>query len=450
MNPAREFATDIIRRLREAGYVGYIAGGAARDESLGLIPKDYDVATDCRPEQLMQLFPDAGAAQVGAHFGIVIVRREGLTVEVATFRSDGSYSDGRRPDQVTFENDPRQDVLRRDFSINGLLLDPMTDQVIDHVGGLKDLADGVIRAIGNPVDRFREDHLRMLRAVRFAARFDFMIEPQTMYAIQGMASEVRTVSVERTRDELSRILIEGGACKGLKLLYAAHLLDHILPEMLALRDCTQPPEFHPEGTVWQHVLKILGEMGKPQSLEVALACLLHDIGKPATRTVDETGRIRFSGHAEIGSSMTREILSRLKFPNAVIEQVSSMVLQHMKFHRATEMKRSTIKRLAQAHNFPDYLELARLDSLGARGDLTEYNYFRDRLAEMPPEVIRPERILTGVDLINLGHKPGPGFKAALQAVEDAQLEEAITTKDEALAIALRVLEFGPQSLLGPT
>jgi tRNA nucleotidyltransferase/poly(A) polymerase len=427
-------AVQIAAQLRQRGFQAWLVGGCVRDMVLGREPKDYDITTDARPDQLLQIFPRAQL--VGAQFGVVLV--EG--VEVATFRSDHSYQDGRRPSAVTFETDARQDVLRRDFTINALLLDPssLTSEVVDYVGGLTDLRGHIIRAIGDPEQRFEEDHLRMLRAVRFAARFGFEIEPCTLAAIQKLHQRITRVSPERIRDELVRILTEGAPRRGFELLDACGLLSDVLPEVAALKGVEQPPEFHPEGDVWTHTLIMLEGLREPTPT-LALGVLLHDIGKPGTFRIAE--RIRFDGHVELGERIARDILARLRFSNADIDQVIALIANHMRFTHVTEMRDSKLKRMLRMDRFEEHLELHRLDCSSSHGYLENYQFAKAKLDESPPEVLRPPRLLSGDDLKEAGYRPGPAFARMLEAVEDAQLESKIHTKQEALELVYST--FGP-------
>src|SRR5437899_1199953 len=345
-------ARQVISKLRAAGHQAYLVGGCVRDLLLGIKPKDFDIATDARPDRIMDLFPRSG--RVGAHFGVVLVRDVFDQVEVATFRSDHDYLDGRHPEQVRFENDPREDVLRRDFTINGLMMDPDTGQVLDFVDGRGDLARGVIRAIGDPNARFREDHLRLLRGVRFAARFGFEIEPVTFDAMRRDHALILRVAMERVREELVRILTEGGARRGFELLDASGMLGDLLPEVAAMKGVAQPPEYHPEGDVWQHTLLLLEQLCQPTPT-LALAALLHDVGKPATFRV--AYRIRFDGHVEEGVRLARLILTRLRFSREEIEQVEALIDNHMRFKDVGRMKESTLKRFLRLPEFQEHLEL---------------------------------------------------------------------------------------------
>ncbi len=425
---AGELARRIVHRLRRQGRQAWLVGGCVRDRLLGRQPEDYDVATDAPPELVLELFP--GARLVGARFGVVLVREGEAEVQVATFRSDHAYRDGRRPSAVSFETDPRRDVLRRDFTINGLLMDPDSGQVLDFVGGRKDLAAGLIRAIGNPEERFAEDHLRMLRAVRFAAALGFRIEPATLAAIRRQRQRIRQIAAERIQEELVRLLTEGGARRGLELMEETGLLVEILPEVAALKGVPQPPEFHPEGDVWTHVLLMLERMEKP-SRTLALGVLLHDVGKPPTYRVAE--RIRFDEHAEVGARMAVEILTRLRFSHDDIRQVEALVRHHLRWRHLRQMRESKLKRFLRMERFEEHLELHRLDCLASHGNLDNYHFALRKLAEAPPEALKPPRLLSGHDLIAAGYRPGPPFAAMLREAEDAQLEGLIGTREEALA-----------------
>jgi putative nucleotidyltransferase with HDIG domain len=431
---AKDLSTAVILRLREPGYQALLVGGCVRDLLLQREPKDYDVATDARPEQIVAIFPRAGL--VGAQFGVVLVREDDAVVEVATFRSDLNYIDGRRPEGVRFESGPREDALRRDFTINGLFLDPISGEQFDYVGGIKDLREGIIRAIGDPLTRFQEDHLRLIRAVRFAARLRFTIEPSTFAAIRTLAPAIRRVAPERVRDELLRILTEGGARYGFELLDASGLLLHILPEVAAMKGVEQPPEFHPEGDVWTHTLMMLDGLEAP-SPALAMGVLLHDVGKPPTFRIAD--RIRFDGHVEVGVRMARDILTRLRFPSDQLEQILALVENHMKFKDAARMRESTLKRFLRLPRFDEHLALHRLDCLNSNGRLETWEMLRQKLADTPPEQLKPPPLLNGDDLIAAGFQPGPRFGKVLGAVEDAQLEGKIETKEQALQLAQNLL-----------
>jgi putative nucleotidyltransferase with HDIG domain len=423
-------AREIVAGLRAKSYQAYLVGGCVRDLLLGVAPKDFDVATDARPEQVLAAYPDA--QQVGAHFGVMLVCRNQSVVEVATFRSDHEYADGRRPSRVTFETSPEQDALRRDFTINALFLDPESGGVLDFVSGRADLKNGVVRAIGDPVTRFEEDRLRMLRAVRFAARFGFEIESGTLNAIRRMSGQIQSVSAERIREELVRILTEGGARRGFELLGDTGLLAEILPEIAAMKGVQQPPEYHPEGDVWTHTLLMLEGLPKGSEPALAAGVLLHDVGKPPTFRIAE--RIRFDGHVEKGVEMARAILSRLRFSSDDIRQVEALVANHMKFKDAPRMKDSTLKRFLRLDRFDEHLELHRLDCESSHRMLDNYEYVKAKREEFGREQIAPPRLITGNDLIEAGYSPGPEFGRLLNLIEDAQLEGRISTREQALEL----------------
>lgn len=426
---SEQLSRDIIDRLRSEGHEAYWAGGCVRDRLLGVEAKDYDVATDAPPDDLLRYFPDA--IRVGVQFGVVIVRRDGVDVEVATFRTDHDYRDGRRPESVTFTRSAREDVQRRDFTVNGILYDPVAGKYLDFVTGQADLEAKRIRAIGDPEKRFEEDKLRMLRAVRFAARLGFEIEDATFQAIRKHAPEIRQVSAERIRDEISRILAEGGARRGFELLDESGLLKVILPEVSKLKGVEQSPQHHPEGDVWTHTLIMLDTLENP-TLTLALGTLLHDIGKPATFK-RATDRIRFHGHVEVGMKMAEAICGRLRYSGGVTEQVIALVANHMRFIHVPDMRQSTLKKFLRMPRFDEHLELHRLDCLGSHRKLGLYEMARAKLDELPEEELRPPRLITGDDLIAAGYQPGPRFQEILGDVEDAQLEGRLTTREEALA-----------------
>ena len=442
MNLASEkaqHATRIARTLRAQGHSAYLVGGCVRDLLLGREPADFDVATSALPQQVMQIFPQTYA--VGAQFGVVLVparrdkdgARDNYAIEVATFRSDGAYSDGRHPDQVRFSTDPRLYVQRRDFTINGLLLDPDTAEVLDYVRGKEDLLRGVIRTIGEPHQRFGEDKLRMLRAVRFAARFGYTIEEKTFAAMRALAPQIHQVSRERVRDEILKMLTEGRARRAFELLDQTNLLEQVLPEVKKMQGVEQPPQYHPEGDVWVHTLMLLEGLPAGCSRTLALGALLHDVGKPPTFRV-APDRIRFDGHAEIGTRMTEEICRRFRLSNDETEQVLSLVANHMRFADVMRMKESTLKRFFRLPKFEEQLELHRLDCQSSHRDLSLYEFAKEKFHSLPQEQIRPAPLITGDDLIAAGYQPGPTFKALLTAVEDAQLEGSISTKEEALKL----------------
>ena len=430
MTDARDAAVSLARRLKEAGHQALFAGGCVRDRLLGKEPKDYDIATSATPAQVTRLFP--GSNEVGAHFGVVIAKCRGHHVEIATFRTDGSYRDGRRPDSVTFST-PEEDARRRDFTINGLFEDPATGELIDHVGGRADLDARVLRAIGNPADRFAEDSLRLLRAVRFAVTLGFEIEPATWSAMVAHADGLARISPERIRDEFSRILVLPKRARGLELLVDSGLIRHFLPEVLDLIGCDQPPEFHPEGDVFTHTRIMLEMLGDHPPLELCLAVLLHDIAKPPTRTFDpEAGRIRFNGHDALGATMAEEILRRLRYPNDVIESVSFMVSRHMQFMNVRQMKVSKLKRFMAAPTFPLEIELHRVDCGSSNGFTDNLEFVLAKREEFAAAPLIPPPLVTGRDLIALGQSPGPRFKELLESVETEQLEGRLTDRESAL------------------
>ena len=422
-------AREIAARLSARGHVAYFAGGCVRDLLRGKIPKDIDIATDARPEVVREIFPRTYA--VGAHFGVIVVLEKDFQFEVATFRSDGAYLDGRRPTEVHFSS-PEKDAARRDFTINGMFFDPGRDEVIDFVGGRVDLEARLIRAIGDPVQRFKEDRLRMLRAVRFATVLQFDIEAGTWNALLQDASAINEISAERIRDELVRIFLSSQRTRGWDLLDASGLLYAILPEIAAMKGCKQPPQFHPEGDVFQHTRLMLKLLPATTSLPLVLSALFHDIGKPPTSEVDDTGRIRFNGHDRIGAEMTEEIMKRLRFSRAEIDATVEAVRQHMVFKDVPRMRLAKLKRFMARPTFADELELHRVDCASSHRMMENYDFLLRKTDEFANEPIIPPPLVTGNDLIALGMKPGPKFGEILEAVETLQLEGALKTRDEAL------------------
>ena len=429
----RELANSICDTLIREGHQAFLVGGGVRDLLLGRQPADYDIATDARPDRVISLFPESVA--VGAQFGVIIVPRDAHHVEVATFRSDIGSADGRHPQSVVFTSSPEQDVQRRDFTINGLLMRHDTGRVLDFVAGQTDLRAGIIRAIGEPARRFAEDKLRMLRAVRFSARFGFRIEAQTFAAIRWQAHEIGQVSAERIREELTKLLSEGAARRGLELLDKSGLLKHILPEVAAMQGVEQPPQYHPEGDVWTHTLLMLEGMPAGSSATLAWGVLLHDVGKPATfRPISETGdRIRFNGHVDVGVRMSEAILERLRFSNQDSDQILALIANHMRFKDVSRMRTSTLKRFIRLPRFDEHLALHRLDCLSSHRHLDAYDFVRRTLEQTPAEEIRPAKLLTGNDLQSLGYQPGPLFGKILRSLEDAQLEGLVRSREEAIA-----------------
>jgi len=433
---ARALAEQTCRTLRGAGHQAYLVGGCVRDILLGRAPADYDVATDATPERVQELFPRSIA--VGAQFGVIIVvdnsaEEHPARVEVATFRSDIGYSDGRHPDRVVYAKSSEEDAKRRDFTINALLMDPETGEVLDFVGGRADLKAGIIRAIGKAEVRFREDKLRMVRGVRFAARFRYAIEGTTFAAIQRLASEITQVSAERIRDELTKILTEGAARRGFELLDETRLLPEVLPEVAKMKGVEQPPQFHPEGDVWTHTMMMIDGLAAGSSATLAWGVLLHDLGKPPTFTPASgpNGRIRFDMHVEVGVAMAREICRRLRFSNEETEQIAALVMNHMRFKDVPGMKPATLKKFVRMDHFEQHLELHRLDCVSSHGMLDNYEMVKRFLEETPVEEVRPPRLLTGEDLKEMGFQPGPIFKEILEAVDEAQLNGRIHSEEEA-------------------
>ena len=435
---ARELAAHICRKLHASGFKAYLVGGCVRDLLLGREPEDYDIATDARPARVQALFPSS--VDVGARFGVLLVVSDSAQVEVATFRSDVGYSDGRHPDRVEYSNLPEEDVRRRDFTINGLMLDMETQQILDFVGGREDLRQGVVRAIGTPELRFCEDRLRMVRAVRFAARFGYVIEPATFQAIIATAPRITAVSAERLRDEITKLLTEGAARRALELLDETNLLKACLPEIAAMKGVAQPPEFHPEGDVWIHTLIMLENLAPGSPATLAWAVLLHDVGKPPTfMSAEETGdRIRFDGHAEIGARMAVAICRRFRFSVADMEQIEAVVANHLRFKDVFQMRPATLKRFVRLPRFEEeHLALHRLDCLASHRNLDAYEFVGRFLRETPPEEVRPSRLLTGEDLKAMGFKPGPLFREILQSVEEGQLEGRLKRREDALDFVRR-------------
>ena len=451
-SPALTAARAIATTLRATGHQAFFAGGCVRDLLLNLAPKDFDVATSATPSQITALFPRT--LQVGAHFGVILVMSEvegEPPTEVATFRHDGAYSDGRRPDAVRFSTHPAEDVQRRDFTINGMLLDPVAFEdhpdntvtlpsvaILDLVGGQADLAAGILRTIGSPLLRFAEDKLRMLRGIRFVARLGFTIDPATHAAIQQLAPEIQQVSQERIREELTRMLTEGHARRALELLNATGLLAQVLPELTRMQGVEQPPQYHPEGDVWVHTLMLLDHLQPGAPATLAWGMLLHDVGKPATFQPPDPAkpndRIRFNGHVEAGVRIAEDILNRLRFSNDDREQIVALVRNHMRFGDIREMKTSTLRRFLRLPQFQEHLALHRADCLSSHGKLALYEFAKHAYEQEAPPDLRPAPLVTGRTLIAAGYRPGTSFKTMLTAAEDAQLEGTITTTAEGLAL----------------
>lgn len=446
-SPKREGAERIVCRLRAAGHEAFFVGGCVRDLLRGVSPDDYDIVTSARPEQVMALF--SHTYPVGAAFGVVLVREGEYAYETATYRQETDYRDGRHPSRVSFVT-AREDVLRRDFTVNGLLMDPVTGETVDYVGGREDLERRLIRTIGDPEARFAEDHLRMLRALRFAAQLDFTVDDGAWQAIKKRAGDINRVSAERIREELTRMLTGPGPRRGMELLQSSGLLSLLLPEIEALRGVTQPPRFHPEGDVWEHTLRMLallpGEhLTEEAAARVAWAVLFHDAGKAETRTESDTG-IHFYGHVQRGRELAGEIMKRFKFSREDMEAVLALVGNHMRFMHVREMRPHTLKKFLRLPDFDLHLLLHRLDCLGSHGLLDNEAFCRRKLEELTLTDLHPPRLLTGHDLLALGFPPGPLFRTILEMIEDAQLGGEISTAEEARALVRK--RFSPTAAAG--
>jgi poly(A) polymerase len=435
-------ARDIVARLQRAGFTAYFAGGCVRDQLLGFEAKDFDVATNARPEEVQRLFPRV-TNLTGKSFGVVRVLVGEEQFEVAMFRQDGIYVDGRRPITVTPAT-PELDAQRRDFTINGLFYDPVAEKLIDYVGGEADLKNKILRAIGHPADRFAEDHLRLLRAIRFAARLNFKIEPKTWEAICEMAPTIRTISAERIRDEVNKIFTARQPERGLDLLDRSGLLKEVLPDVAAMHGVEQPPNFHPEGDVYEHVRLMLTKVQEP-NLDLALSILFHDVGKKPTSKTDEDGRIRFNEHESVGALMTEKIMTQMRYDNKTIETVRELVQHHMQFKDVPKMRPSTLKRMMARSTFQLELELHRIDCSSSHGDLKHYDFLKHQLETMSAEQIDPPQLISGRDLIEMGLPPGKIFSRILDAVRLAQLEEAVENRSEALALARKLASRGMET-----
>ncbi len=430
MNDLKTSAIRTAQHLIDAGHTTYFAGGCVRDAILGKEPKDYDIATSATPDQVQALFPKSDS--IGAHFGVILVKEGKMAFEIATFRHDGSYKDGRHPESVTFSS-PEEDAQRRDFTVNGLFQHPLTEEIIDHVHGQADLNTKTLRAIGHPSDRFQEDALRLLRAIRFATILGFDIEAETWQAIQENAHLLAKISPERVRDEFTRTLIVKDRARGLDLLTDSGLMRHIVPEVYDLIGCEQPPQWHPEGDVYTHTRIMLDMLQGEITPELALAVLLHDIAKPATYTYDEAeNRIRFNGHDRIGAEMAEVILRRLRYSNKTTEDVTVMVRNHMNFMNVKNMRTAKVKRFMARPTYQQEMELHRVDCASSNGITENYEFLREKETEFAAEPLIPEPLVTGKDLIDLGMKPGPAFKAILTQLQTEQLEGRLTDRADAL------------------
>ena len=428
--PLAYYARRVVQRLQEAGHVAYYAGGSVRDRLMGVEPHDYDIATSARPEQVQALFDRTFA--VGVHFGVVVVLYGGAEFQVASFRADGIYLDGRRPADVRFAS-PEEDAQRRDFTVNGLFFDPLREELIDFVGGQRDLGAKLLRAIGDPAARLAEDRLRLLRAVRFATVLGFEIEEQTWSGVCTSAAHIHEVSAERIREELVKIFLSPNRVRGFDLLDESGLLREVLPEIEALKGCEQPPQFHPEGDVFTHTRIMLQLLPADVSTPLVWAVLCHDIGKPGTFAVDPTGRIRFNGHDKLGAEMTESLMTRLRFSRAEIEETVEAVAQHMVFKDVQQMRVAKLKRFMARPHFDTELELHRVDCTSSHGALDNYDFLRAKREEFASEPLIPAPLITGRDLIALGLRPGPRFSEILESVQSRQLEGTLTTAEAALA-----------------
>ncbi len=437
MTESRQRAAAVAAKLRAAGFKAYFAGGCVRDRLLGREPKDYDIATAAVPAQVIELFP--GANEVGAHFGVVIAKYHGQHVEIATFRTDGSYKDGRRPETVEFST-PEHDAQRRDFTINGLFENPETGEIIDFVGGRTDLEARVIRAIGDPQARFTEDSLRLLRAVRFSTTLGFEIEPATLAAISACSELLERISPERIRDEFSKIIVSPRRRKGFEMLVDTGLIRHFMPEVLKMIGCEQPPEWHPEGDVYTHTCIMLEMLAPDAPLELCLAVLLHDIAKPPCQTFDdEAGRIRFNGHDAMGAEMAEAILRRLRYSNDTIAAVVPMVARHMQFMNVQQMRTAKLKRFMAEPQFELEMELHRVDCGSSNGFTDNYEFLQKKEAEFAAEPLIPPPLVSGRDLIKLGLQPGPRFREILEAIQTEQLEGRILDREPAMDYLKRLV-----------
>jgi len=425
-------AKELVLKLRENGHKAYCVGGCARDTVMEIEPKEYDITTSATPDEVMSIFNHT--IPVGVSFGVIIVIYKNFQFEVATFRKDENYADGRRPEKVTYSNDEEQDVIRRDFTINGMLLDPVAEEAIDYVGGLEDIEKGVLRTIGPPEERFDEDKLRMMRAVRFTSRYEFELESNTFASIQNLAAQINQVSVERIKDEIVKIITQKNPGGGLKLLSKTGLLKHILPEVEIMHGVDQPPEFHPEGDVFIHTCMVLDRLyehsGAEIAPELAMGGLLHDVGKPPTFTISD--RIRFNGHDKIGAEMSKKICRKLKFSNKQIEIIYSLIREHLKFKDVFNMRTSTLKRFIGMPYFQEHMALHLADCLASHGITKAYDFIVQQLNEFEEEEIKPKPLIGGNDLISIGYTPGPIFSEILHFVEESQLEGDITTPDDAI------------------
>jgi len=432
-----QMAKAIVGQLKSAGFKAFLVGGCVRDIAMGIPPQEYDIATGATPQDVMKIFPST--VPVGISFGVVLVLEGNNKFEVASFRKEEKYTDGRHPDRVVYSTDEKEDVMRRDFTINGMLYEPFEETVIDLIGGLDDIKRRVIKTIGKPDDRFKEDKLRMLRAIRFGAGLDFVIEQDTFLSIKSLAPLISQVSKERIRDEIIKIITQSHPGNGLRLLRESKLLRYILPEVEKMNGVPQPPEFHPEGDVFNHTCIILDKLyeitGGDNSPELAMGALLHDIGKPDTYTV--TDRIRFNGHDRIGARMAKNICKDLKFSKKQIEIITSLVKEHLKFKDVFKMREATIKRFLGMSNFDDHFKLHLADCLASHGSTEAYDFIVKKLKDYKKEELKPKPLLNGYDLIDMGYPRGPLYSKILGSLEEAQLEGTVTNREDAKSFILK-------------
>jgi len=426
-----DFAREVVIELRNEGHKAYCVGGCARDTLLGIEPKEYDITTSATPEEVADIFPHT--VPIGASFGVMLVISGKYQFEVATFRKDQSYSDGRHPDSVIYSSQEQEDVLRRDFTINGMLYDPLEEEVIDYVDGITDINNKLVRTIGDPYERFKEDKLRMMRAIRFSSRYQFELDLETFAAIEKLAADITQVSSERIRDEIIKIVSQNNPGHGLRMLSLSGLLKYVLPEVEIMNGVEQPPEFHPEGDVFIHTCLVLDKLYENQngavSPELAIGALLHDVGKPPTFSVSD--RIRFNGHDKLGAEMSKKICRDLKFSNKQIEIIYALIRDHLKFKDVFKMKKSTLKKFIGMPHFEEHMALHLADCQASHGLTTAYEFIMEKYNEFEEEEIKPTPLISGSELIEMGYKPGPLFTEILSFVEEAQLEGDINTEEEA-------------------
>ncbi len=426
-----DFAKELVSELIGSGHKAFCVGGCARDTIIGIEPKEYDITTSATPEEVSEIFPHT--VPIGVSFGVVLVITGKYQFEVATFRKDQSYSDGRHPDNVIYSTDEQEDVLRRDFTINGMLYDPISEEVIDYVGGIDDIESKIVKTIGDPYERFNEDKLRMMRAIRFSSRYNFELDSDTFQAIEKLAPDITQVSSERIRDEILKIITQKNPGQGIIMLSESGLLKYILPDVEIMRGVEQPPEFHPEGDVFVHTCLVLEKLFENQeglvSPELAMGALLHDVGKPPTFSVSD--RIRFNGHDRLGADMSKRICKELKFSNKQIEVIYALIKEHLKFKDVFKMKKSTLKRFIGMPHFEEHMALHLADCQASHGMTKAYDFIMEKFDEFEDEEIKPTPLLSGKELIEMGYKPGPLFTEILNFVEEAQLEGNIKSPDEA-------------------